>query len=441
MPQADSAPAIAERLTLATRRRLGTGWAAGQARAAIELAVWDIVGKRAGMSVSQLIGSHRDRVEVYASIGFLEEGPAQQHLDGIAPLLDRGVSKVKTRIGPDWRRDLATLTELRGLLGDVEMMIDGSETFTVATAAIIADRARRTRRHVVRGADPQPAHAGIAALAARSPVPIAYGEHMYGLAEAIDAMRGNELLVLQPDASTCGLSEARAMAAAAAGFGVRVVPHVCAGPIALAANLHLAATVPAIRLVEYPLFLAGAWERFGRGAALGIDAIVDGHLPVPTGPGLGVDLDEEAAASSPYQPPGTPRCRHGWRNRRPIHRRPVAVTGSQLWAPTSRAAAAMTAPAITRIAAAVNSPPELLPVAGSCRPGPGTPAAGSGRRCRRRSRCRRRCLWRGWDLGWSALSVPRASGRVVGGSTPAAAELGPRRHQSLRRCRPRCRRR
>ena len=102
--------------------------------------MWDIVGKRAGQSVSHLIGSHRDRVEVYASIGFLEEGPARQHLDGIALLLDRGVSTVKTRIGPDWRRDLVTLTDLRGLLDDeVELMIDGSETFTVATAALVAD--------------------------------------------------------------------------------------------------------------------------------------------------------------------------------------------------------------------------------------------------------------------------------------------------------------
>jgi len=303
---ATSAPAIAERLTLATRRRLGTGWAAGQARAAIELALWDIVGKRAGMSVSHMIGSHRDRVEVYASIGFLEEGPARQHLDGIAALMERGVTRVKTRIGPDWRRDLATLTDLRGLLGDgVELMIDGSETFTVATSVIIAAALADLGVSWFEEPIPQPAHAGIATLAARSPVPLAYGEHMYGLAEAVDAMRGGELAVLQPDASTCGLSEARMMASAAAGFGVRVVPHVCAGPIALAANLHLAASVPAIRLVEYPLFLAGAWERFGRGAALGVEAIVDGHLPVPSGPGLGIDLDEEAAAAAPYHPPGT----------------------------------------------------------------------------------------------------------------------------------------
>jgi D-galactarolactone cycloisomerase len=304
-----SAPAIGERLVLATRRRLGTGWAAAQARAAIELAVWDVVGKRAGMSVSQLIGRHRDRVEVYASIGFLEEGPASQHLDGLAPLLDRGVTKVKTRTGPDWRRDVETLGDLRDLLDDtygdgVELMIDGSETYTVATAALVSDALADLGVVWFEEPVPQASHAGIAELAARSAVPLAYGEHLYGTTEAIDAMTNGELLVLQPDASTCGLAEARAMASAAAGFGVRVVPHVCAGPVSLAANLHLAASVPAIRMIEYPPVLTGVWEALGRGAGFGVDAIVDGHLAVPVAPGLGVDLDEEAAERSPYRAPG-----------------------------------------------------------------------------------------------------------------------------------------
>ena len=304
--EAVSAPAIAERLTLATRRRLGTGWVAGQARAAVELAVWDAVGRRAGTSVSHLVGRHRDRVEVYASIGFLEEGPARHHLTGLQPLLERGVTKVKTRTGPDWRRDVDTLAELRDALGDdVELMVDGSETYTVATASLLADALADLGVVWFEEPVPQPAHAGIAELAARSPVPLAYGEHMYGATEAIDAMVAGELLVLQPDASTCGFGEARAMAAAAAGFGVRVVPHVCAGPVSLAANLHLAATVPAVRMIEYPPVLAGVWERLGTGAALGIEAIVDGHLPVPDGPGFGVGLDEAAAGGSPYRAPGT----------------------------------------------------------------------------------------------------------------------------------------
>ncbi len=50
--------------------------------------------------------------------------------------------------------------------------------------------------------------------------------------------------------------------------------------------------------------LLGVWERFGTGATLTLDAIVDGSIAIPDGPGLGVGLDEAAAASSPYRPPG-----------------------------------------------------------------------------------------------------------------------------------------
>lgn len=301
-----SATAITDRLVLATRRRLGAGWAAAQARSAIELALWDVIGKRSGQSVSSLIGRHRDRVEVYASIGFLEEGDAAQHVDGIGPLLDRGITRVKTRVGPAWQRDLDTLADLRDALGDgVEIMIDGSETFTVASAALVADALADLGVTWFEEPVPQPYHTAIAELAARSPVPLAYGEHLYGVTEAVDALTRGEMTVLQPDASTCGLAEARAMAIAAAGFGARVVPHVCAGPVSLAANLHLAATVPSIRLVEYPPSLLGVWERFGTGAELGLDTIVDGMIAIPGGPGLGVGLDEDAAAHSPYQPPGT----------------------------------------------------------------------------------------------------------------------------------------
>jgi len=79
------------------------------------------------------------------------------------------------------------------------------------------------------------------------------------------------------------------------------VPHVAAGPIALAANLHLAASLAAVRLVEYPFPLAAAWPAFGVGAELLPTALVDGTLAVPDGPGLGVELDEAAVARYPYQ--------------------------------------------------------------------------------------------------------------------------------------------
>ena len=297
---------LADRMRLFTRRRLGDQWVAVHARSAIELALWDIVGKVAQRSVSSLIGSVRDRVEVYASTVFLEELPAEQHVELLAPLLERGVTKVKLRVGPEWEADLATLAEVRSLVGPrIQLMIDGSEIFTLPTAHHVANALHALDVQWFEEPLPQGNRAGIEALVRHSPVPIAYGEHLFGADDAIDAMRREQLHVLQPDASTCGgISEARRMAQAAALFGVRVVPHVCAGPISLAANLHLAATVPAIRLIEYPPSMASSWATFGRDCRFGPDAIVDGLLGVPSAAGLGVDLDESAIAANPYQPPG-----------------------------------------------------------------------------------------------------------------------------------------
>jgi D-galactarolactone cycloisomerase len=297
---------LADRMRLFTRRRLGDAWVAPQARSGIEIALWDLAGQAAGRSVSSLLGRTAERVEVYASCGFLEEGPAEHHYEVLRPLLDRGVRKVKVRTGPEWRADLDTLRKLQPMLGaGIELMVDASETYTLPTARALAAALTEFDVRWLEEPLPQSERAGIEALVARSPIPIAYGEHLFGLEDAVDAMRRRQLDVLQPDAATAGgISAARQMALAAPAFGVRVVPHVCAGPIALAANLHVAASVPGIRLVEYPPSLLPVWHGFGTGAALGLDAIDDGHLPVPATPGLGVALDAEFAASHPYQPPG-----------------------------------------------------------------------------------------------------------------------------------------
>lgn len=297
---------LAERLRLFTRRRLGEQWVGAQARSAVEIALWDLVGRAAGRSVSSMIGRLRDRVEVYASCAFLEEGPADFHADLLTPLLDRGVRKVKVRTGPEWEADLAVLADLRRLLGPgIEMMVDASETYTLPTARALATALAAHDIRWIEEPIPQGERAAIESLVQHSPVPVAYGEHLFGLHDAVDAMRRRQLDVLQPDAAVAGgISESRRMAEAAGAFGVRVVPHVCAGPVSLAANLHLAATVPAIRLVEYPPSLIPVWETLGSGTPLGLAAIDGGMIAVPDGPGLGVFLDEAQTAAHPYELPG-----------------------------------------------------------------------------------------------------------------------------------------
>ncbi|MDY7103881.1 MAG: mandelate racemase/muconate lactonizing enzyme family protein [Actinomycetota bacterium] len=303
----DSVERLAEKLRLHTRRRLGDQCIAPMARSATEIALWDLTARAADRSVSALIGQVRDRVPVYASSVFLEEGPATWHAELLQPLLEQGVTMVKLRVGPEWRADLATLTELRGLLDPgVEIMIDGSEIFTLPTATEVARQLGELGVMWFEEPIPQNERAGIEDLVSRSPVAIAYGEHLYSSLDALEALQRRQATVLQPDASTCGgIGEARRMAAGAAYFGARVVPHVCAGPISLAANLAVAATVGQIRAIEYPYTMAPAWDAFGTGPRLGPDAIVDGTIAVPDGPGLGVALDEAAVAAHPYRPPGT----------------------------------------------------------------------------------------------------------------------------------------
>ena len=299
-----SVDALGDRMRLFTRRRLGDSWLAVHARSAIENALWDLAGKAAGRSVSTMLGRTRSSVPVYASGTFLEEGDVDFHLALLEPLLSRGVGHVKVRTGPDWEPDLAKLAELRRALPDVELMIDGSETYTLPTALRIAERLADLGVAWFEEPIPQNEHAAIEELGRRSPVPIAYGEHLFGREDAIDCLRRGQATVLQPDASTCGgISEARLMAQVAAPFGARVVPHTCAGPVSLAANLHVAASVPSIRLLEYPFLFADAWDAFGD-VSFGPDAIVDGALPVPDAPGLGPTLDRAALASHPYVAPG-----------------------------------------------------------------------------------------------------------------------------------------
>jgi len=297
---------LAARLRLSTRRRLGDQWVAVQARSAVEIALWDLVGQAAGLSITDVIGRVRDRVAIYASSTFLDEGPAEFHRDLAAPLIAQGVSMLKVRTGPDWKQDLRTLQTLRALIpDDVEFMVDGSETYTLPTALEIARRLADLGVRWFEEPVPQGNRAAVARLCAQSPVPIAYGEHLYGREDALDALATGGVTVLQPDASISGgITESREIANLAQYYGARVVPHVCAGPVSLAANLVLAGTVQAVRAVEYPLNLVPVWDELGVGGAFGLNAISEGTIEIPSRPGLGIALNEAAAAGRPYTPPG-----------------------------------------------------------------------------------------------------------------------------------------
>ena len=301
----DSIDRLMHKLRSWTRRRLGHTWVASQALSGLELAMQDVLGKARGEPVAVMLGGSLDPVPVYASSVFLGEGDPDWHVELLGPLLRAGVRGVKVRIGVDWQSDLETLAGLRDRLDPaVDVMIDGNENFTVDTALVVAERLAELGIGWFEEPVLQELPAAMDAMAARSPVPLACGEHMFGVAEFEEAIRRNWATFLQPDASTCGgLAEGMRIAAAGHRAGVQVVPHSASGPVALAANLHLAAASPTIGLLEYPYPLAECWATIAPGCPLVPDRVVDGALTPPDVPGLGIDVDFEAVRSRPYRPP------------------------------------------------------------------------------------------------------------------------------------------
>jgi L-alanine-DL-glutamate epimerase-like enolase superfamily enzyme len=286
-----------------TRRRLGDQGIAVQTSSGIEIALWDIAGKIAGQSVSRLLGRVRDRIPVYASSTVLEEGPAEVHLKLLEPLLNRGVRAVKVRLGVDFRSDLKTLRSLRSQIDeDIQMMVDGGEHYTVRTALEIAHTLADLGIRFFEEPVPQNNREGIARLVEKSPVPIAYGEHLFLTQDFQDCLIHKRADVVQPDAAISGgISECRKIAALAETFGVPVVPHSAAGALALAANLHLSATLPNLWMLEYTFTFDRVWKEMLKDPILSPETLRDGQLTVPDGPGLGIVVDEEIWNRHVYQ--------------------------------------------------------------------------------------------------------------------------------------------
>lgn len=300
--QLEAVEPLARKLRTWARRRLGDAGVGVQAVSGVELALWDLLGKAEGRSVSSLVGGLRDRIPVYASGKFLDE-PIPMHQELFAPAFDRGVTTAKVRAGTDWRASLAVLEELRGLLpGGLDLLVDGNEHFNVVTATRFAAGLHDLGVLALEEPVPQVNRAGITRLTASTPLAIAYGEHLYGAVEFAEALAGGWPDIVQPDpAISGGLGECLRIASHAEGFGVPVIPHSSAGPFALASALTLASARQNVSLVEHSFTLETLWERLV-GTGLSRSSLVDGHLTVPPGPGWGLDVDEAALRAHPYRP-------------------------------------------------------------------------------------------------------------------------------------------
>jgi L-alanine-DL-glutamate epimerase-like enolase superfamily enzyme len=265
---------------------VGRSGAATQAIAAIDVALWDLKAKRAGLPLAKLLGAHRDSVRCYnTSGGFLHES-IEQVKDNATRTLEQGIGGIKIKVGlPDSAEDLRRVRAVREHLGDgVPFMVDANQQWDRATAMRVGRRLEEF--DLVWIEEPLDAYdtAGHAHLARSLDTAIATGEMLTSVAEHDDLIRAGAVDVLQPDAPRIGgITQFLRLATLADHANLQLAPH-----FAMEIHAHLAAAYPREPWVEhfdwlYPLFNERLETR-------------DGRMYISDRPGLGITLSEQARA-------------------------------------------------------------------------------------------------------------------------------------------------
>lgn len=279
----------------------------------VEHALWDLAGKAAGLPIYKLLGGPlRDRVKVYAATrgGTVEEVVAhakERVAEGFLALKTGVVGGRPARIveSPAFvERVVDRFAAIREAVGkEIDIAIDFHGAISPQTAGLLIKALEPYQPMFIE----EPVQAQnvdvLADLARKTHIPIATGERIFtkwGFREILEKRAAS---ILQPDISHAGgIFEGRLIAGMAESYYAAIAPHCPLGPISLAAGVQLDASIPN--------FLAQEHTTFGAGYLKNPLVFKDGYIELPTEPGLGIELDEEAMQS---------QIGHDWRNRETYH--------------------------------------------------------------------------------------------------------------------------
>jgi L-alanine-DL-glutamate epimerase-like enolase superfamily enzyme len=263
---------------------VGRSGVATQAIAAIDIALYDLKAKRAGLPLAKLLGAHRDSVQAYNTSGGFLHAPLAEVQARADESLTAGIGGIKIKVGqPDQREDLRRVAAVREHLGpDVPLMVDANQQWDRPTALRMGRALEEFG--LVWIEEPLDAYdaVGHADLARALDTPVATGEMLSSVGEHIALIDHGAADVIQPDAPRIGgITPFLRLAALADQAGLQLAPH-----FAMEIHLHLAAAYPREPWVEHfewldPLFEERLETRGGR-------------MIVPDRPGLGFTLTEQA---------------------------------------------------------------------------------------------------------------------------------------------------
>ena len=270
----------------------GLGAGAALAVSGIDMALWDIRGKAAGMPLYRLLGGSRRRIPAYAggiSMGFqAPESLVEEAREYVA----RGYRAVKLRLGDNPRDDIARVQAVRAGLGDeIEILTDANTNYTLADARRVIPALAEARVAWLEEPFGCNDHGAYRIGAAISPlVPIAAGENHYTRFEFARLIEERAVQILQPDLSKAGgITESMRIAALASAWGLPIHPHSSATGLNHAVSIHYLAAIDNGGYFEACVSKFNPLrDMFGVTFEIGADGCVE---PLDA-PGIGLTIDE-----------------------------------------------------------------------------------------------------------------------------------------------------
>jgi galactonate dehydratase len=278
-----------------------TGRAGGmlvEAIAGVDIALWDIMGKAAGLPVHRLLGGvGRQEVLAYASsINWGDDARAEAET---RDCLARGFRAIKVKIGQTPRAAIARAELVRKVAGpDIRLSVDANWAFDVDEATEVGEALAALGYWWFEEPIPPEDIEGYRLLRQRTKVRLAAGESDFVATQARDLLATRSVGVIQPDVARAGgITETRRIADLADAFHVAYAPHVgWSGALCAAASVQLAAAQPNFLVYECMVFDNPLREELLVSRVGSHRDLVDGNVAVPRGPGLGVEVDLDALA-------------------------------------------------------------------------------------------------------------------------------------------------
>jgi len=270
----------------------------------VELALWDIVGKKANLPIYKLLGGTKEKIKAYASV--LEPYPlltVQEWVKFVKDICSEGFKAIKLHIGAQWddpQNILDVVMAIRDELGNnIEIMVDVMQAwlphpYDFPTALKLA---RGLEKYGVTWLEEPLPHFNNPELSSNLcnavDIEIAGGGAMFGWPAYKTLLERGALDIVQPDVQFAGgISEVRRIAFLAEVYGKRCIPHFFGAGIALAATLHACSLInaPYVEYPYHPPYITPEVRDAMLEKPIGIDE--KGYVEVPEGPGLGIKLKD-----------------------------------------------------------------------------------------------------------------------------------------------------